>query len=98
MKDYHKIMTNKVRIVIYILIGITVVFAYMGWNNALSKINDIAVWMIISIITTGVAQLILQKFTGDFFEKIPLTIKIGQFKFQVTLFIIITIILKIIIF
>ena len=91
-------MENKVKNIILILILITLIFSYYGGSKYLNTVNNIIVWLLISVITTGVVQVYLQRLTGNFFEKIPLTIHIGKFKFQVTLFIIITIILKILMF
>jgi hypothetical protein len=98
MKNYEKMMKNKVLIILQILVYAAIIFALLGWDKFIGPMTNIAVWLITSIIITGVVQIIIQKFSGDFLEKIPLTFEIKGIKISVTLFFIITIILKLLLF
>ncbi len=98
MKNYHKEMKDKVKIILYISIFIILILSLKGKQNYIDMINKWLPSILISIVTTSISQIILQKFTGTFFEKILLPIKIGEFRFYISLFLILTIIIKLILF
>lgn len=98
MRDYVEEAKKKAKITLYLVIVAAVVLILLGLSNLIGFIVNIATWLITSFLTTAVVQVIIQAFSGDFFEKIPITISIGEYDFKVSLFVIITIILKLIIF
>jgi len=98
MQDYGRIMEDRARIVIIITIAIVIIFSFLGWSGLSDKVVSFLPLILVSIITTGICQVLIQRLTGDFLEKIPLTFKIGKIDISVSLFIMVTIILKLSLF
>ena len=94
MKDYAKIMGSRAQVVIYIFVAIVIVFALLGWNGAINKAASLMSFVVISIITTGVCQVLIQTVSGGFLEKIPLTLKIKGVTISIPLFFVVTVVLK----
>ena len=98
MKDYVKEATDKVYLVLVLLILAAVVLAFLGGSQYVNLLSSWAATIVAGIITTAVVQVIIQTVSGDFFEKIPLTFKIRGYEFSFSLFFVITIILRFLIF
>ena len=98
MKNYNKDMNNKIQHIFYIATGLIVILTLTNNLKQIEYITKLLPLIITSILVTGMSQIILQNFSGDFFEKIPLTIKIKGIKIQITLFTIITFLLEILLF
>lgn len=98
MRNYRKEAANKVEIAIWLLMLAAIVSTLYGITLYFSLMISLATWIITAILTTAVVQILIQKASGDFFEKIPLTFEVKGFRFSISLFVIFTIILKLIIF
>lgn len=98
MENYAKSMKAKVSIIVQILLYIAVILALFRKSEHISTISNIAIWLLVSVITTGIVQIIIQKYTGDFLKNIPLTIVIKKKPYSISLFFIVTIILKLFLF
>ncbi|MFH1828715.1 MAG: hypothetical protein ABH824_05655 [Nanoarchaeota archaeon] len=98
MKNYGNAMKNKFSIMLQISIYGAIFLAFFGWDKFIGPLTDISIWLIASIITTGVIQVFLQGVTGDFLEKIPFTYEFKGIKISISLFVIVTVILKLTLF
>ena len=81
-----------------ILFCLVIILIFLGLDHLVGPTTQIAVWLLTSVITTSIVQIILQKSTGDLLEKIPLTFDIKGRKISLSLFFIVTIILKVVFF
>ena len=98
MRDYGKEATGKVRIILYLLIIAAVVLTLYGGSEYIGLLVNWTAAIITGILATAVVQVLIQTISGDFLERIPFTFKIKGHKFSLSLFFILTIILKFIIF
>lgn len=87
-------MKTEQRLDIFVNVIILIVFVSLifGFNG-----DKIVNWLIpigVSFILSGIAGDLLESITGDFFKKIHLSIRIGEKRFNVPLFVILAFILK----
>ncbi len=98
MKNYAKEMSDKAYIAIIVFVAVAFFLTYFGLSQYIDFASKILYSVVFGIIATGCAQVILQAFSGDILEKIPITITIKGYDFKVSLFVVFTIILKLLIF
>lgn len=97
MRDYRKEAANKVEIAIWLLMLAAIVSTFYGITGYFSLMISLATWIITAILTTAVVQVLIQRVSGNLFERIPLTFEVKGFRFSISLFVIFTIILKLVI-
>lgn len=98
MPNYAREMEKSVKSTTTIYIYAAVILVLLGLGKLIPIISEWAISAIFSAILTGLSQIILHRFTGDTFEKILIIIEYKGFKFSFTLFAVLTIILKLILF
>ena len=91
-------MNDKIVFIIKILLYGSIILILLGFSNFIGPLTSIVVWLIPSVITTGIIQIFLQAVTGDLLEKIPFTYKIQGIKFSFSLFFLVVIALNLIFF
>jgi hypothetical protein len=94
MRDYAEEATNKVRLVLLLLILAAVIFTFLGISQYINILSQWTIAIVAGFVTTAVAQVLIQSVSGDFLEEIPLKI----WGFRISLFTIATIIIKLVIF
>jgi len=86
---------EKVEAILGLIILIAILDAFFGWPD---KIISLAIqWgtsAIIGVIMSGISGELVEKFTGDTLKNITITVPIAGYNFSVTLFFIVTIIVK----
>lgn len=98
MRDYGREATGKVRFITSLLIIAAIVLTLYGGSEYIGLLVNWTAAIITGIIVTAVVQILIQTVSGDFLERIPFTFKIKGRKFSLSLFFILTIVLKLIIF
>ncbi len=93
MRNYWQETSSKVELVVSLMVLLSVLSIFWDKTKYLDYINSWGPAIATSIITTGICQILIQKFFGDSLEKIPIPIR--GMPFSVSLFFILTIILKI---
>ena len=94
MKDYARIIDERVKMIGVAVVILGIFCAFLGGMGIFNKVVSFLPWIIISIVTTGICQILIQTVAGDSLEKIPLTFKIKGMTISVSLFFVITIVLK----
>jgi hypothetical protein len=80
-----------------IFVGVIILIIFLGLILRFNS-DKIINWITplgISFILTGISGDLLESLTGDFFEKINLSFPIGNFRINIPLFVILTILIKI---
>ena len=91
--------TKNITRLIYLFVIVVVILSLLGAPQAIiSIVNSLFVSLIAGAVTSFIAATILEMFTGDALDKILIPIKIGDVEFSVSLFVIATVILKLLIF
>ncbi|HLB69630.1 MAG: hypothetical protein OIN88_08670 [Candidatus Methanoperedens sp.] len=86
---------EKFKVVIWIIVAVAILGALFGLSqNVVSMITEWLISVGIGIILSGISGEIVETFSGNFFKKIFIIIPIGQFNFSLSLFPIITFIVK----
>ncbi len=98
MRNYAQEAGDKLKNTVYLVVIAAIVLTALGLSNFMGFVVNIAIWLMISFVTTAAVQVLIQAFSGDLFEKIPITITIKEYEFKVSLFVIITAILKLMFF
>jgi len=98
MKNIRKDLKNNVNAVIYVLLAISIILIFMGKDKYIGIVTNWAVSIIIGLITTTLSQSFVQRFSGGSLEKIFLNITIFGKKYSISFFILISIIVKMLIF
>lgn len=97
-KDYEKEMKIKVQLILYIAVFLIAIASLNDIKWLEKLVNNNISWIVISVFTTGFCQMVIQKFSGDYFEKILFKKNILGFNFSISLFLMLTIILKFLLF
>ncbi len=97
-RNYHNEMENKVELIISLIVLVAIVSSLYLKGKYINLATEWGTLILISVITTGFCQMIIQRISGNLLEKIPLTVTIAGKKFSFSLFFVITILLKLIIF
>ena len=86
---------EKVEAIFGLIIGIAILGTFFGWPD---KIISLAIqWgasAIIGIVLSGISGELVEKFTGDALKNITITVPIAGYNFSITLFFIVTIIVR----
>jgi len=98
MKNIKRDLKNNVNAVIYLLLAISIVLIFLGKDKYIGIVTNWAVSIITGLIMTALSQSIVQKFSGGSLEKVFLNIKIFGKRYSVSIFIIVSILVKILIF
>ena len=98
MKDVKKELKNNVNAVVSILLAISIILIFMGKDKYIGVVTNWAVSIITGLFTTALSQKIVQRFSGGSLEKIFLNITVFGKKYSVSVFILISIIVKMLIF
>lgn len=98
MRDYREIFFDKLQWAVGLMLILSIIFVLWGKTAYVEYVNSWGTSIVASIMTTGVCQILIQRLSGDFFEKIPLTVPIMGMRFSLPLFVVITILVKIILF
>ena len=91
MKDEDKLYS-----IIYLIIIVAVVGSYLGWSA--DTTNQVIQWLVsifISILLTMVVASLVKAVTGNLLKRVKFKIKILGFSVYISLFTIVTFILKI---
>ncbi len=86
---------EKFKIVIQILVLFLILAGIYNWSEKFT--STVSNWLIsiaISVILTGISGEIIESVSGDFLKKIFLMIEYENYKFSVSLFVILTLILR----
>lgn len=82
--------------VMWIIIGVAILGSFFGLSqNVISKIIEWLISIGIGILLSGISGGIVEAFSRDLLKRILIIIPIGPFDFSLTLFAIITFIVKI---
>ena len=98
MKNIEKDFNNKVKLVFAILLAVSILLIYLGKDNYIGVVKNLAASIIIGLFTTALSQSIVQRFTGGSLEQIFLNVNILGKKYSISIFIIISIMVKLFIF
>ena len=98
MKNIKRDLKNNVNTVIYILLAISIILIFLGKDKYIGVVTNWAVSIITGLITTALSQSIVQKFSAGSLEKVFLNITIFGKKYSISFFILISILVKILIF
>lgn len=86
---------EKFELIIKIIIGVAFLGFLLGWSQGMiDKVIDWLMAVAISVVLSGVAGGLIEGFTGDFFKTISLNIPVGKFNISISVFLILTLILK----
>lgn len=92
-------LEEKVYALVLVIILIYVLGLYFNWSTDLvSMLTDWGTVLLVSLVLSGIAGSIIEAFSGDTFKQIMITIPIGSGGFSISLFVILTIFLKMILF
>jgi hypothetical protein len=86
---------DKVESIIGLIVGVAIFGAFFGWPDRI--ITSIIQWgpsLIVGVIMSGISGELLEKFTGDALKMITLRVPIAGYNFSITLFFIVTILVK----
>lgn len=87
---------NRLKLIVNIVIWTLVIAALFGLSGELfDNLTQLGISIILSAILTFISETILERLGLDILRKIPLSFEIGEFNFSVSLFLILTIIIKI---
>jgi len=90
---------EKLNLIISIIIIVVVVGALLGISaEAIEKIVELLVSVFIGIMLSMVAGSLVEAFTGNILKTILIPIKIKGFKFSISVFVIVTFIVKVLLF
>ena len=90
---------EKLSLIISIIIIVVVAGALLGISaETIEKIVELLVSVFIGILLSMVAGSLVQAFTGNILKKILLPINIKGFKFSISVFVIVTFIVKVLLF
>jgi hypothetical protein len=93
------IMQRRTDIIVSILLIVVILGAWFGWSD--KTMGTLLGWgasILISVILSGVCGTMIENVSGDSLKKISIPITIGKYTFSVSLFVIVTLLLKFIIF
>jgi hypothetical protein len=95
MTDYIKLAKNKVLVLIYGLVALSILLDFLGISSWFGFFVHLAELLIASFIGTAVAQTLVQSVSGDYLEGILFYWEILRFKLSISLFTIVTFIVEI---
>ena len=98
MKNIKKELKKNINLVVYLLLAVSIILIYLGKDKYIGVVTNWAVSILIGLITTALSQSIVQRFTGGSLERIFLNVTILGKEYSVSIFIIISIIVKFFIF
>ncbi|MCA9478081.1 MAG: hypothetical protein KC535_02965 [Nanoarchaeota archaeon] len=93
-KRYGLLMWKRIGLVILFMIGLSFLLTTLGKNEHLGLVDEIGLWLITSFFLTGIVQILLQKITGNLLERRLFSLRIGKKRLPITLFIIVSVVLK----
>jgi hypothetical protein len=87
------------QIAIYLMIIVVILADIFKWSqNTINILFDWIVALLLSAVLSAISGALIEKYTGDTFKRISWTVKVWKFDFSFTLFPILTIILKYLLF
>jgi len=90
---------GKLKLIISVIIIVVVVGALLGISaETIEKIVELLVSVFIGVLLSMVAGSLVQAFTGDILRMILIPINIKGFKFSISVFVIVTFIVKVLLF
>lgn len=90
---------EKIQIILFIIIAVAFIGGYFNISTEIT--TAIVEWLVsimVGILLSAVVGALIEAFTGDFLKKILIPIEIKGIKFSISLFAIVTIIVKLVIF
>ena len=98
-RSYVDEQMDKVHLIIYAMIAIALIGSLLGLSNeSMNLIFELLTSIMVGIILSMVAGTIVESITGEHLKKIMINIEIFGFNISITMFIIVTIIVKILLF
>ncbi len=92
-------LKEKIQICMGIILLITIMGLFFNWSPKITEqLIQWTISILIGIITSAIAGKIIESFTGNILKKIFIPITIGPIKFSISMFFIITILVKILLF
>ena len=98
MKDIKKDFKNNLKLISKLVVIIIAILAYLDKGHHISIIIDWTVAIIVSLFITASSQSLVQRITKGSLEKIFLKIKIRGKEYSVSFFIIVSVLIKLILF
>ncbi len=87
---------DKLQLIIYLILLVTIVGTYLGWSA--DATNQVIQWLVsifISILLTMVVASLAKAATGNLLKRVKFKIKILGFSVYISLFTVVTFILKV---
>jgi hypothetical protein len=94
MVNYYKDMKRNIFLAFMLFFALLFLVIFFDFQDNINLLSRLFIWILTSIIFTGIIQIILQALTGRILEKSFLTIKIYKYRFPITIFLVVTIILR----
>ncbi|HUW43712.1 MAG TPA: hypothetical protein VMV95_01985 [Bacillota bacterium] len=85
-----------IELIFNIFVILALIFALLGIS--INNLTNLFVWIFTSLIFSILSERIVESFTGDFLKNYGWTIEILGYEFSISLFLIVALILKIILF
>jgi hypothetical protein len=90
---------DKFQAILGFIFLIAVAGALYGWPDKLvATIMEWGVSMLVAVVLSGISGEIVERFTGDALKNISLTVEIAGVNFSITLFVIATLIVRLVLF
>lgn len=90
---------EKLKLILYVIIVVVVVGALLGISaETIEKIVELLVSIFIGVLLSMVAGSLVKAFTGNTLKMILIPINIKGFKFSISVFVIVTFIVKVLLF
>jgi hypothetical protein len=93
-KNYFESLKQNIFWMVFSILILSLILSYLNlavWQNV---VFNVGLWLLVSVLLTGLIQIGLQKLTGNLLEVRLFKLKIWKFSFPITLFLIVTLILK----
>lgn len=90
---------EKLRLILYLIIVVVIVTTFLGISTEIIEtIVELLVSIFIGVLLSMVAGSLVEAFTGNLLKTILIPINIKGFKFSISVFVIVTFIVKVLLF
>jgi len=95
VRKIEKELKNKMNVVVYLLLLISIILILIGKDQYIGNVTDWTVSIITGMIATALSQSLVQSLSGKSLKRIFLNIKVFNKKYSVSIFIIVSMAVKI---
>jgi hypothetical protein len=99
LREINMKLKDKLQYVLLLIVLVAIVGAFLDLpQSVIDWLISILIGFFISILLSGIAEIIVKAFTGNYLKRIKFPIKIFGFRFSISLFLIATITVRILLF